>query len=162
MIETSRDTRTIFFCVALATLPPLPALAEEGAAHAGPNILEFSYGVTFKDHHDERETAPSVSVAYRYAFSDRISAGLLGEYVTDPFDATIIGVPIVFHVGEGWQLTAMPGAEFEDSNEEFLLRAGVGYEFETRGGVGLKPEINVDMVDGEFWVEPALSIAFRF
>lgn len=75
----------------------------------------------------------------------------------------ILGVPFVFNLAEtDWQLTVMPGVELEGSEEEFLFRTGFGYEFEVEGGYSIKPELNVDLVDGETAVVAGASFGWRF
>ncbi|MCA0871234.1 hypothetical protein LCL97_10370 [Seohaeicola saemankumensis] len=134
----------------------------ESVAESGPNILELFIGSTYADHHGHREHAFSLGASYRYSFSDVVSAGILAEYATKSLDAWVIGVPIVFNVGDGWQITTMPGVEIEGGQEEFLFRLGLGYEFEMEGGYSLKPEINADFVDGEVSGVLGISIGFRF
>ncbi len=137
-----------------------PAAADE--EFQGPNIVEFFLGSTRADHRGANENALAVGAQYRYAFSEGFSFGVLGEYSRDPFDAWILGAPAVFSPGNSaWQFTAMPGIEFEGRDQKFLFRAGVGYEFEMPGYL-LKPEINVDWVDGNTAIVGGLSIGFRF
>ena len=135
---------------------------ETHAAHHGPNIVEFFLGATNADHRGHNETVFSLGAQYRYAINPTVSVGVLAEYANDPLDLWVVGIPFVFNLGDtNWQLTAMPGAEIEDSHEEFLFRAGIGYEFEMTG-YSLKPEINVDWVDGEAAFVGGVSIGFRF
>lgn len=130
--------------------------------HHGPNIVEFFLGTTYADHHGHREHAFSVGASYRYAFSEVVSAGVLAEYATKSLDAWVVGVPVVFAFGDGWQITTMPGIEIEGNNQEFLFRLGLGYEFEMEGGYSLKPEVNADWVDGDVSAVLGVSVGFRF
>jgi hypothetical protein len=140
---------------------PLEAAAQERGVDS-PHVLEFFVGNTSADHHGERENAVSTGAQYRYQFSEVVGVGLLAEYARDPLDSWVVGVPLVIGLGgSGWQLTAMPGAEIEDGDSEPLFRAGIGYEFEMRGGYTLKPEINVDWVDGDTAIVAGISIGFR-
>jgi hypothetical protein len=136
---------------------------EAETLHHGPHIVELFLGTTYADHHGHREHAFSVGAQYRYALNHAVSVGVLAEYATKSLDAWVVGIPVVFNLGETrWQLTAMPGAELEGSSKEFLFRAGIGYEFEMQGGYSLKPEINVDWVDGETSIVTGVSIGWRF
>lgn len=151
---------TMAFC-------PFKLQAEELASgeieeDLGPNIVELFVGTTYAEHHGHSEHAFSVGASYRYAFSDVISAGILAEYATKSLDAWVVGLPIVFSIGEGWQITTMPGAELEGGQEEFLFRLGLGYEFEMEGGYALKPEVNADWVDGDVSAVLGMSVGFRF
>lgn len=155
--------------VAVATFLAAPLVAETAGTvdaieveESGPNILEFFVGSTYADHHGAREHALTVGASYRYAFSDVVSVGVLAEYATKSLDAWVLGVPVVFNIGEGWQVTTMPGIEIEGGQEEFLFRLGFGYEFEMEGRYTLKPEINADFVDGEVSGIIGLSVGFRF
>ncbi|UWQ90246.1 hypothetical protein QEZ52_15890 [Aliisedimentitalea scapharcae] len=149
-------------------LVPMQSAANEAAhetleAESGPHIVELFIGSTYADHHGHREHAFSIGGQYRYALSHRTSVGVLAEYATESLDAWVVGIPLVVNLGDTrWQLTAMPGAEIEGGNTEFLFRAGVGYEFEMEGGYSIKPEINVDWVDGEASVVTGLSFGWRF
>ena len=145
---------------ALALLP-LQATARERGLES-PHVLEFFAGNNSAEREGERENAFSVGGQYRYQFSETVGLGLLAEYARDPLDSWVVGIPVVFGFGgTGWQFTAMPGLEFEGDEQEFLMRAGVGYEFEMRGGYTLKPEINIDWVDGETSIVAGISIGFR-
>ncbi len=160
MSWTIQTVRPVLAVLGFALLP-LQVAAQEREIHS-PHVLEFFVGNTSADHHGTRENAFSVGAQYRYQFSDAFGVGLLAEYARDPLDAWVVGVPMVVGLGDrGWQLTAMPGAEIEGGEQEFLFRVGLGYEFETRGGYSLKPEINVDWVDGETSVVAGISIGFR-
>lgn len=151
--------------VAMAICAGAGAQAQEATrvieAAEGRNIVEFFLGGTWADHRGSREGAGSVGASYRYEFTEIVSAGILAEYTFDPFDSWIVGIPVVFNLGQGWQLTAMPGVEFEGDDKEALFRLGIGYEIEMEGYT-LKPEINADFVDGETAVVAGLSIGFRF
>lgn len=161
--------REILVCVALGALPlaPVQALANETmygseATDQGPHIVELFLGSAFADRNGQSEQALSVGAQYRFAFNRTVSIGVLAEYAAKSLDTWVVGVPFVFNLREtGWQLTTMPGLEIENSNEEFLFRTGVGYEIEMQG-YSLKPEVNVDWVDGETAVVAGVSIGFRF
>ena len=153
--------------LALILLPfASQAIAEQTHGHDnkvhGPHIVEFFLGATSADHHGHTEQAGSLGASYRYAFNHTVSAGVLAEYTGGALDHWVVGIPFVFNLGHGgWQGTLMPGAEITSSHEEALFRVGVGYEFEL-DGYALKPELNVDFVNGETVVVLGASIGFRF
>lgn len=157
---------TLVPMLVLALGPAGASIAQESYADGtvgveGPNTVEFFLGGVRGDHRGRDETAFAAGVSYRYSLSEATSVGLLAEYSGDPFDAWIVGVPLVFSLGGGWQFTAMPGAELEGGTSEFLFRAGIGYEVEMEGYF-LTPEVNADFVDGDVSLVVGLGIGFRF
>ncbi|MFT7593529.1 MAG: hypothetical protein ACI8R4_000842 [Paracoccaceae bacterium] len=143
-----------------------PLLAEESGEYEigeaeGPHIVELFMGNTRGETHTGYENAFSAGVSYNYLLNPTVSVGVMAEYASDPLDSWVVGAPIVFRVGEGWQLTTMPGIEREHGESEFLFRLGVGYEIEM-SGYSLKPEVNADFVNGEVAFVTGVSIGFRF
>ncbi|SHK45047.1 hypothetical protein SAMN05444000_13014 [Shimia gijangensis] len=165
----SRYTRTVTIGLLSAAwfLSPAISTANEAAGHGsghehGPHIVEIFLGATSADHHGTREQAGSLGASYRYAFNHTVSAGVLAEYTGGALDHWVLGVPFVFNLGQGgWQGTLMPGVELTSSHEEALFRVGLGYEFEF-DGYALKPELNVDFVNGETVYVLGVSLGFRF
>jgi len=137
------------------TKPPEPGGTES------PHIVEFFLGNTRADTPTGDENALSVGTSYHYLINPTVSIGLLGEYASDPLDSWVVGAPVIFRVGEGWHLTAMPGLEREQGESEFLFRVGAGYEFELNG-YSLKPEVSADFVDGDLAIVTGISIGLRF
>jgi hypothetical protein len=160
------------FCILTAlcvvTAAPVQVLANDRASelektHQGPHILEVFFGGTYADHDRHDERAFSVGAQYRYAINQRLSVGILTECSDDPFDAWIAGVLLVFNSEEtAWQLTVAPGVDLKGSEDEFLFRTGIGYEFEMEGAYSIMPETNVDWVDGETAVVACASCSRRF
>ncbi|MEM6577515.1 MAG: hypothetical protein AAF678_03415 [Pseudomonadota bacterium] len=157
--------------VLLAWVLPGQAIADDAAhsdegdhhGHHGPNIVEFFLGATFEEKNGKNETAFTTGAQYRYAINDTVSVGVLGEYAGSPLDFWVVGVPAVFNIGHsGWQFTTMPAVEFKSSKEKFLFRTGIGYEFEFEGGYSVKPEVNVDWVEGEAIVVTGVNLGLRF
>jgi hypothetical protein len=166
MDTLTRNLIAPFLILAASGMVSMPALAEENDGYEsveaeGPHIIELFLGNTRSETHNGHENAFSVGVSYHYLFNPAVSVGVLAEYASDPLDSWVLGAPIVFRVGEGWHLTAMPGVEREHGESEFLFRLGVGYEFEFTE-YSLMPEVNVDFVDGEVAVVIGASIGFRF
>ena len=99
-------------------------------------------------HTEDDENAFSLGVGYEYRLTQFFGIGVLGEYAIKDIDAWVVGVPLAIHPGAGWRLVVMPGLELHDGDSEFLLRTGVGYEFEV-GRYTVMPEFNADFVDDE-------------
>ena len=155
-----------FLAFALSGIAVVPVLAEEFDSYEpieseGPHIVELFLGNTRGETAAGNENAFSAGISYHYLFNPTVSVGLTAEYASDPLDSWVLGVPMIFRVGEGWQLTAMPGIEREHGDSELLFRLGVGYEIEMTG-YSLKPEVNADFVDGEVAIVAGVSIGFRF
>ena len=152
--------------VAALVLCPLPALAQEVGQQEseeaeGQSVVELFIGNTRAETHFGDENALSVGLSYHRLLNPTVSVGVLGEYASDPLDSWVLGVPVIFRVGKGWQFTAMPGVEREHGKSEFLFRTGIGYEFELKG-YSLKPEVSADFVDGDVAIVTGLSVGFRF
>ncbi len=64
---------------------------------------------------------------------------------SNPF---IISTVFLYHPAKGWNFMAGPGIEFEESHNLFVLRAGMGYEFELPGHWDFAPEFVFDLKDG--------------
>lgn len=149
-----------YLLVSAAVVMPLSLAAQESK---GPHVLDVFLGTTYADHHGESEHAFSVGVQYGYEIKRGVSVGVLAEYATNSLDAWVVGLPAVVNIGETpWQVTIMPGAELVGDEQEFLFRTGLGYEFEMQGGYALKPEVNLDWVDGETSVVAGVAVGFRF
>lgn len=128
--------------------------AEEHHRHK----IEFGIANTHTEH---GEDAFTLAASYNYHFSDMASIGILGEYAFDPLDIWVVGLPLKFYPGQGWVLTAMPGAELHGGHHEPLFRLGVGYEFEM-DGYSITPEFNADWVDDEVEYVIGVNIGFGF
>ncbi|WP_299356023.1 hypothetical protein [uncultured Shimia sp.] len=158
----SRITRTATISLLSAATFMCPTISTANEAAHGPHIVEIFLGATSADHHGSTEQAGSLGASYRYAFNHTVSAGVLAEYTGGALDHWGLGVPFVFNLGHGgWQGTLMPGVEVTSSHEKALFRVGLGYEFEL-DGYALKPELNVDFVDGETVYVLGVSLGFRF
>ena len=64
-------------------------------------------------------------------------------------DATIVAGALFFHPHKGLIVIAAAGNENTDHGDEFIARAGIGYEFELNGGWTLTPQLNFDVVEDE-------------
>ena len=97
----------------------------------------------------EDQRAFTLGLDYEYRLNRRWGVGALIDWAGKDSRSWVVGVPVVLHPKGGWKLLLAPG--FEKNNEhdaEFLVRAGVMYDFEV-GGCTIAPALNVDFVDGE-------------
>jgi hypothetical protein len=88
--------------------------------------------------------------------------GAFYEYVSGDFDKWSIGIPLFLHPYKGWRFQAAPGLEHRDSDDEFLFRLGVAYEFMLTDQWIVMPEIAVDFVDGEEAYVYGLVLGYGF
>ena len=152
----------IAFTVLMSIVPLSAASAEESGEkpdqeETSRNRMELFLGNT----HDEGEDAFSVGVTYEYRFRKLIGLGALWEYADGDFDKWIAGVPFFLHPYKGLRFEVAPGVEHAESDNEFLVRLGVGYEFEI-GRWSITPEFNMDFVDGEESIVYGISFGYGF
>ena len=97
-------------------------------------------------------TEASIGADYEYRLS-RLWGAVVGfEYVGGDARNWMVGVGAALHPVGNLKLMAGPGLERHDSENEFLFRIGVMYDFEV-GSWSLTPALNVDFVDGDqTWV----------
>ena len=125
-------------------LLPLASFAsEEGQEHR--HHLAVFIGAT----HAEGEDEPTVGVDYEYRLTQKIGVGALVDHAGGDLDSTIIAAALFIRPHEGWLLLAAAGNENTDHGDEFIARAGIGYEFGFHGGWSLTPQLNFDYVDDE-------------
>lgn len=112
--------------------------------HAGAGVESEGGSVTVED-----QRAFTVGLDYEYRLNRRWGVGALIDWAGKDFRSWVFGVPLVLHPKGGWKLLLAPGVEdSEEEDSEFLIRAGVMYDFEV-GGYSIAPALNVDLVDGE-------------
>ncbi|UCE49348.1 MAG: hypothetical protein JSW47_04235 [Phycisphaerales bacterium] len=130
-----------------------PAEAEHsehsGSGHYHLNMFEIFLGNTYEDGDHGSENGFTIGLTYEHRLSELLGFGGFYEYAAGDFDKWSIGVPLFIHPHEGWRFALAPGLEHRDSDDEFLFRTGVGYEFELSEKWVMLPEFNVDFVDGE-------------
>ena len=68
-----------------------------------------------------------------------------------------MGLPLFIHLDKDFRFLVAPWLEHKDSENEFLFRTGLAYEFEF-GSWAISPEFNVDFVDGEEALVYGLSL----
>ena len=148
------------FLALLLTMTPKGAVAENEHGHheaAHSHRLELFLGNT----HEDSEDGFSVGLAYEYRITEILGTGGLVEYAGGDLDKWLAGVPLFIHPHKGWRFVLAPGLEHKHSENEFLFRAGVAYEFEI-GRWSITPEFNVDFVEGEEALVYGLSFGYGF
>ncbi len=120
------------------------------------NKLELFLGAT----HVESDDEFSVGLTYEYRINETFGLGGLVEY-TDGVGTWLWALPVFIHPVEPWRLVVAPGLELEGSEDEFLLRIGVAYEWEF-GEWSVAPELNLDFVDSETNEVFGVSFGRRF
>jgi hypothetical protein len=112
-------------------------------------------------HTEHDEDAFTIGLDYEYRLTALLGIGALGEHAVKDIDTWVFGVPLALHPGAGWRLVAMPGIEVHDGETEFLIRAGVGYEFEI-DRLTIMPEFSADFVDSEVNLGVGVSLGVKF
>ncbi len=123
--------------------PMISSASEEGHDHR--HHVAVFVGATHAEGTDE----PTVGVDYQYRLTPKIGVGALVDRAGGDLDATIVAGALFFHPYEGLLLLAAAGNENTDHGDEFIVRAGIGYEFELNGGWTLTPQLNFDFVEDE-------------
>ena len=151
-----------------AATPPPPAAAPLTRAQEAPepsekeeerNTLGLFLGVTDKD----GETAGSVGVKYERHLDERYGLGVILEF-TPVLQERFVTLPALFvHPWRELSVTLAPGFQNEDSETSFVLRTGVGWDFELGRSFSLAPELNYDFVEGgENAVVLGLTLGYSF
>ena len=117
-----------------------------GTAFAGEQALALFVGIT----DDRGDNAFSMGLDYEYHLSELIGVGGLLDVAGSDVRSFVVGVPVFFHPVGGLLLLAAPGVEHQnDGSNEFLIRIGVGWEFEAGERFTIIPIANIDFVDGD-------------
>jgi hypothetical protein len=97
----------------------------------------------------EDEQAFTLGLDYEYRLNRRWGVGALIDYAGKDFRSWVAGIPLVLHPRDGWKLLVAPGIEDRETEDsEFLVRAGVLYDFEV-GRFTVTPALQVDFVDDD-------------
>lgn len=114
------------------------------------NVVGVFGGIT---HEGRRNNDPALGLEYERRISQRLGIGAMVEYTFSDEEFWVFAIPFALHTGP-WKLYLAPGVE--DGGEHgshSLLRLGVEYAFEFKGGWEIAPQIDLDLVDGEeVWV----------
>ena len=117
-----------------------------GTASAAEQSLSLFAGIT----DDRGDNVFSMGLDYEYHLSELIGVGGLLDVAGGDVRSFVVGVPVFVHPVGGLLLLAAPGVEHQnDGSNEFLIRIGVGWEFEVGERFVLTPILNVDFVDGD-------------
>jgi hypothetical protein len=122
-------------------LNPAVYAAESEGGHEQDEVGLFLGG----SHHSE-ENGFSVGLDYEHRISDIFGVGGLVEYTTEDFDSWVFAAPVFIHPYMGLRLLAAPGFENRESENKFLVRAGIAYQIPVTKGVSITPEYNVDFI----------------
>jgi hypothetical protein len=139
----------LLLCVGLL-IPMISLASEEGQGHR--HHVAVFVGATHADGTDE----PTVGAHYEYLVTPKIGVGALVDHTGGDLDSTIVAAALGFHPHAGWTLIAAAGNENTNHGDEFIARAGIGYEFELNGSWSLTPQLNFDFVkdrgdQGSLW-----------
>ena len=94
------------------------------------------------------EATLGLAYEFRLPASRVLGVGGLIDYAGGDLESTVLAGALFVHPVGGWRFLVAPGLENEGGKNEFLVRAGVSYEF-AFGKFSVSPDFNVDFVDGE-------------
>ena len=163
MMNMLLRVRSILFCLfILVALTSIGVCDESGSKAHEEGDYRNKVSLFGGNTKDGSENGASIGLEYEYQINPRFGIGVLGEYASGDFDSWVIGIPVFIHPHAGWFFRLAPGLEFEDSETNFLFRAGLGYEFELMPRWSLAPEINADFVDGDTKLVYGLTLSWEF
>jgi hypothetical protein len=125
------------------------AAGDDVGEHAIPHHwVAASAGYALERKRDKDKEAGVVGVEYGYRFAEHWGIGAVVEWVSsDTARDVAVAVPVSFHPHAGWRLFVGPGVEFAEEHNDWMLRAGVGYEFELSDRWTLAPEFAYDIIE---------------
>lgn len=123
-----------------------------------PNTVELFLGASSGD----GDSGFTIGPVYERRLSELIGIGFFNEYALGDMDKWSIGLPVFFHPHEGWRFVVAPGMQHKNGDDDFLLRAGVGYELELAESWIVVPQFNLDFADGDTICVFGASIGYRF
>jgi len=135
------------------------------------HVVGLFLGFTDEKGHDPQFTE---GLEYAYRVAPLWSVGVIFEHAGGELRNSLLAVPFYWFPHAGWFFLAGPGIEFhngrgadshgeEDEDERFfLVKIGVGYEFELGRRFILAPTYNLDFVDGEQVSVYGLSFGIKF
>ena len=136
--------------VLLLNTPAFPAFAAEEGEHAFPHHhLSVLMGYALERKREEDENAIAIGFDYEYRYQEYWGIGGFGEWLdSDTQRDFTAGATVNWHPVGGWAVFAGPGVEFTPTKDKFLLRAGVGYEFELQNDWTLGAKAIYDLIEG--------------
>lgn len=126
----------------------LGATTAEAPKHGGEGAVETESEGGGSSGETESVTEATIGLDYEYRLSRIWGVGFLFDYVGGDARASVAAAGVFLHPVAGLKLLAAPGLEHHEGENEFLVRLGVGYEFEV-GRWALTPGASVDFVDGD-------------
>jgi hypothetical protein len=157
-------------CPLIALVLTSAAYCSEGEESELKNTVEVFLGAITET--DPTVTGPGIGLEYNRRLSQLWSIGIEGLEIStsDISRSWALIIPVYLHPVGGLSLKLAPGwerseIELPDSDEtehEFLIRAGIGWEFELGRHWLITPEANLDFSAGDrTWVFGA-SFGYRF
>lgn len=145
-------------CAALLLAPASASWAGEAEGHR--HAIALFTGVS-----DGEEQDLSLGLEYEFRPVDLFGVGLIAEHTPGAHHdgATVAAGALFAHPWRGLRITAGAGTESEPHHgDEFLLRAGMAYEFHLEESLLLTPSFGVDFVDGEEILVYGISFGLAF
>jgi hypothetical protein len=149
-----------------------PLMAQETAEEESRNSVELFLGAVTET--DESTTGPGIGIEYKRRLSDRWSLGIeaLELSTNDVSRDWVVVVPAYYRLVKGLGVKAGVGLEGSQSKPEdggasesetqFLVRFGAGWELELGRRFTLTPEVNVDLVGGAVTLVYGASLGLGF
>jgi len=155
--------QSFLLCVILLIIPFVVLTIEPAYSEESDNITHRHHVALFLGNtQDGSENGFSVGIDYEYRLTELFGIGGLVEYADGDFDSWVAAIPLFIHPYKGFVLLVAPGLEYEDSEDEFLVRTGIAYEIEFGEKWTISPELNVDFVDGEEKFVYGVSVGLKF
>jgi len=134
--------------------------SEHGDAEYHKNRVAGFIGITGED---RRDRALTLGVDYSRRLSPSFAIGIGIERAFGDLEFTVLTIPAAYYFNDGWKVFAGPGWENADDQDEteFLVRAGIEYEFEM-DGYEIAPVLMFDFIDGEVVVIGGVALAWGF
>ncbi|MEO1129070.1 MAG: hypothetical protein AAFX05_05090 [Planctomycetota bacterium] len=104
----------------------------------------------------------TIGAEYERRLSDLIGIGVVAEGSPGGREF-VAAVPVFFHPVHELVLSVGPGFAVEDGHAHFLIRLGIGWEFEVGDSISLAPTVSYDLVEGTGdAVAYGLTVSFGF
>jgi hypothetical protein len=160
----SSGVRIAATILAVALFAPAAAAESSSETTREPNDIGVFLGATAggdREGDGREDSTATIGIEYRRNVARMVGIGLLLEFTGGERRASAGIVPVTFMLGAGAQLIV--GAGWESRPEtHFLGRLGFGYRIGLVPGNSIRPEINIDFVDGEQLVVVGVSIGWGF
>ncbi len=156
--------------------------SEHGAHYHKNHIGIFTGGTSEFGNDNDTNFTLGVDYVRRFTETGFLGVGVFGEVMFADHTKYLLGVPLYLYPAKHLWLRAGPGLEIfevdqshsgsqsnkarsvgskEGTNTKFLLRAGLGYDYEIRGFT-LGPCISFDFIDSETFLVWGVNIGMGF